>query len=126
MGGAPPCHDITKESDRWPTPTPTPKPWPPVSRSTARGCVPSPTGCSARPRRPTTRCRRRGSGSGAPARPATPTHPPPAVGLPRVVPRISLNALRARATRREDPLEVQEDVRGEGPVDPADEAVTSD
>ncbi|MHC5258921.1 sigma-70 family RNA polymerase sigma factor [Streptomyces sp. UC4497] len=49
-----------------------------------------------------------------------------AAWLTTVVSRICLNALRARATRREDPLEVQEDERGEGPVDPADEAVTSD
>ncbi|MFJ9175963.1 sigma-70 family RNA polymerase sigma factor [Streptomyces sp. NPDC102360] len=46
--------------------------------------------------------------------------------LTTVVSRICLNALRARATRREDPLEVQEHEGGEGPVDPADEAVTSD
>lgn len=49
-----------------------------------------------------------------------------AAWLTTVVSRICLNALRARATRREDPLEVQEHERGEGPVDPADEAVTSD
>ncbi|MCX4835680.1 sigma-70 family RNA polymerase sigma factor [Streptomyces sp. NBC_01016] len=49
-----------------------------------------------------------------------------AAWLTTVVSRICLNALRARATRREDPLEVQEHERGEGPVDPADEAVTAD
>lgn len=49
-----------------------------------------------------------------------------AAWLTTVVSRICLNALRARATRREDPLEAQEVERGEGPVDPADEAVTSD
>ncbi|MGW2342526.1 sigma-70 family RNA polymerase sigma factor [Streptomyces sp. NPDC001661] len=49
-----------------------------------------------------------------------------AAWLTTVVSRICLNALRARDTRREDPLEVQEHERGEGPVDPADEAVAAD
>ncbi|MFF3489903.1 sigma-70 family RNA polymerase sigma factor [Streptomyces sp. NPDC002795] len=49
-----------------------------------------------------------------------------AAWLTTVVSRICLNALRARATRREDPLEAQEHESGEGPVDPVDEAVMSD
>ncbi|MFZ3565527.1 sigma-70 family RNA polymerase sigma factor [Streptomyces sp. BH097] len=49
-----------------------------------------------------------------------------AAWLTTVVSRICLNALRARATRREDPLEVQEHESGEGPADPADEAVAAD
>ncbi|MFI5658644.1 sigma-70 family RNA polymerase sigma factor [Streptomyces sp. NPDC051684] len=48
-----------------------------------------------------------------------------AAWLTTVVSRICLNALRARDTRREDPLEVQEH-ESEGPVDPADEAVAAD
>ncbi|WP_306319487.1 MULTISPECIES: sigma-70 family RNA polymerase sigma factor [unclassified Streptomyces] len=51
-----------------------------------------------------------------------------AAWLTTVVSRICLNALRARATRREDPLEARDDEPGDGPgpVDPADEAVTAD
>ncbi|MFD7293701.1 sigma-70 family RNA polymerase sigma factor [Streptomyces sp. NPDC059897] len=49
-----------------------------------------------------------------------------AAWLTTVVSRICLNLLRARDTRREDPLEVQEHEGGEGPVDPADEAVAAD
>ena len=77
--------------------------WLSGSRSSGRVCGRSPTGCSARSARPTTPSRTPGCGSAAP----TPSEVENLGGwLTTIVARVSLNMLRSRKTRREQPLDV--------------------
>ena len=74
----------------------------PSSRPSAPICGRSPTGCSVRSARPTTRCRRRGCASAAP----TPARSRTSGGwLTTVVGRVCLDMLRSRRPRREEPLD---------------------
>ena len=92
-----------------------------------RTCGPSPTACSARSARPTTRSRRRGCGSAAPTRARSRTC---GGWLTTVVARVCLNMLRSRRSRREEPLDdvhVPEPIvsRADG-LDPEHEALLAD
>ena len=86
----------------------------------------SPTGCSARRARPTTPCRRRGSGSAAPTRASVEN-----LGgwLTTVVARVCLDMLRSRKSRREEPLSAHVPdpiVSRDAGIDPEHEAVLAD